>query len=669
MGTIFCERKRRKIGYSFKYEKFKNGLKRTFNTKEDFSLSTVKKRSIQMFYQISNFDTYHKKKEHFEKILSLNNINENIIFEYLLLLKNNEYNLYQEKLKEYTFSLSNEKYYKLENKKKNKDSKYYIKEFFKNIYEFDKTSFTKRLNFYYYLKEKPRDILITINFSEKENPELYLYFLFYNIFCIFENQIAIYSKNILESTKSFDDKLKEFVSLGSQKIISQFNDFLKTNETLIIYSKFFDSLSFVSDFLKNKMNIINEALEKNNIDFYFLEGILLIIKNEIQYYQTISEKTDNLFVNYYNNNDENIDLLNENFKNIKLIINNENIEIYQKSGSKLGLLYEIENYKIYNNLKKSIENIDNCYNSTNETFIKYYLIDDLKLQNFQENNYVKYTLPFIRKFHKNLSNSKTINSLVNYLFPGYEEGQFLSNDFILSIFENSLNNAKFYPFDTKIYCTTFYHSLNINYQISNKIDSKERRDNLDRTFFKYIIINLSYYIICEFHQVLGHYIREYLNLLTLMDYESPRGETGNYIQNLLFDNKISLNLYELIFILDSNNYNVDYNTFRKNFLNLNDNEKYEPSIYFKNDIYEFFGFEYDMIKEQIRQDVVNNNKYHLFGDLKSDKTNETLKFEINEPCSLNLKDIYIKHKNRTGQEDIIYEKLKNNYELYLKSIK
>ena len=118
MGTIFCERKRRKIDHSFKYEKFKNGLKRTFNTKEDFSLSTVKKRSIQMFYQISNFDTYHKKKEHFEKILSLNNINENIIFQYLLLLKNNEYNLYQEKLKEYTFSLSNEKYYKLENKKK-----------------------------------------------------------------------------------------------------------------------------------------------------------------------------------------------------------------------------------------------------------------------------------------------------------------------------------------------------------------------------------------------------------------------------------------------------------------------------------------------------------------------------------------------------------------------
>jgi len=696
MGIQFC--KKRKGHKAFRYEKFKNGELTFFNSKENFNLFYNKKKSYELYRDLQNVLNYDDKIKKFKEILSLNNYDENIIYDYLSLLKeyetkksdnralfndniNNEtikinedvenaqYNSYSEELEKYSICLSKEKYFDLEKKQK-KSAKEYLKEFFEKIGSFD-AKYEKRAEFAEYLTKKPKSYDLKINFTESENQELYLYFLYYTIFEIFKIEKQKYSQLILDSKATFNEKLHNYINPGSQ--IEKFSDFMKTDSTLILYTKFFDCLNQLSNFIKLKSNILVKIFEQDKIDFYILEGIILLMRNQIQYFIdniNYSKALDD----YFDDTAVNLDIneLNKKYYQIKISICDNNLRIFPKNENNSETFVEIENYKMYNNLDIILQDIDYCFFSTNSFNVKYYISDHIKLKYFQENNYVKYSLPFINNFHENISKSETIISLVNYLYPGYEEEGFLSKNFIHSIFEGTLKNAKFYPFKTKIYSTTFYHSLNINYQIFNQTKEEERKSNLYNTnFFKYIILNLGYFILCEYHENLGHYLREYLKLLTKINYESPRDnkdnkESGTYIQYLLLDNKTEFNLIELLYILDYDNYNVDYEIFNKNFINI-DLENYEPSSTFKNELKIYFGIEYESVKNIIKQDIENKVTYNLFSNFKSKNIDNlpTIKFEINKPCSLNLNDAYLEDKKYEEINKKINEELKHNLNLYL----
>lgn len=107
---------------------------------------------------------------------------------------------------------------------------------------------------------------------------------------------------------------------------------------------------------------------------------------------------------------------------------------------------------------------------------------------------------------------------------------------------------------------------------------------------------------------------------------------------------------------------VDFKEFRNNFKSLKD---YEPSDDLKKDFNEFFGIDYKNIKLKIEKDFKENNTYKLFGDLKSKKTLETYKFEIYKPCTVNIRDNYIKNKNFEPKKKEIYEELKKIIDFYL----
>ena len=540
MGSIFCERKPIPPELMC-YKKFINGENKTFKSKEEFNLEKNKAKSYQLYDQVSKKEDFNEKMKMYNEILKLNNYDENIIYNYLLLLKNNENsknennekiikensNEYKEELNKYSLCLSNEKYYKLENKEKKPCAKDNLIELFEKLNEFDFDDTQKRFNFYEYLRRNPKNYEIKINFSEKDNQELYLYFLFYDIFCIFQKDLNKYSKMIFESKKTFNEKIDEFINDGSKEIILKLDDFIKTDVILILFSEFFDALNIVSDFVKNNINFIRNILNNNKIDIYLLEGIILIMKSQIQYCVNSDNNIDKLLNNYYNDksDDLNITKLNNIFKNIKITINDKNIKIVSKNNNDLKY-FIINNYHMYYNIEEPLKYIDKYFNFTKIIPIKYYLIDYIKLQFFQENNYVQYSLPFIKKFHQKISESKTIYSLINFLFPGYDEEDFLSNNFILTIFDNNLKKAKFYPFNNNLYSITFYHSLNIDFQLANKTNLIGRENNLYKTFYKYIILNLGFFTICQFHENLGHYIREYLRLLTLIEYASPRDDNG-----------------------------------------------------------------------------------------------------------------------------------------------
>ena len=600
-------------------------------------------------------------------------MNDNEIKEINIINENNETTekTYYLELEKYSKCLSKEKYFKLVKIQKIASIDY-LNKFFLKIYEFD-GSYQKRYDFYNYLNNTQiSEFELSINFTDKDNKELYLYYLFINIFQIFKNEMNKYAEEILSSKKSFNEKKSEYISIGTQNLILKMNEFMMSDLTLILYSLFFDSLKLLSVFIRKNITIINNALKNDNIDFYILEGILLIVKSQIIYLdEEIGSNNEKLLEDYFNVIFEELEVkqLNEKYKIIKITINGDNLEIFPKIENTNFDFVKIENYKIYNNLKELLYYLDECFYSANNIYIKYYLTDQVKLKYFQENNYVKYSLPFINNFHDKISKSKAIISIINHIYPEYEEYNLLSDKFIYSLFEDSINNAKFYPFKTKIYSTIFYHSLNINYQIGNKMKHIEIIENFIIHFFKYIILNLSFFVICEYHEVLGHYLREYLKLLTKINYESPRDEnnnkeSGTYIQSLLLDNRTEFNLYELLFILDYSNYNVDYKMFKKNFSNLDVN-KYEPSNEFKNDLKTFFGLEYNNAKNLIMQDVKKNNKYNLFSNLKTKNRLETYKFEMYTPCSVNLKDAYIENKKREEEIKKISELLKKQMDLYL----
>lgn len=119
------------------------------------------------------------------------------------------------------------------------------------------------------------------------------------------------------------------------------------------------------------------------------------MKSQIQYSFNIDKNIDKLFINYCNNKNEelNNDYLYKNYKNIKININDKNIEINSKSNNK-SKSYIINNYYMYNNSEEPLKYIDEYFNFTKNIYIKYYLIDYVKFQYFQENNYVKYSLFF-----------------------------------------------------------------------------------------------------------------------------------------------------------------------------------------------------------------------------------------------------------------------------------
>ena len=97
---------------------------------------------------------------------------------------------------------------------------------------------------------------------------------------------------------------------------------------------------------------------------------------------------------------------------------------------------------------------------------------------------------------------------------------------------------------------------------------------------KIIIGNLGVFIYIEFNEILGDYLRTILSKITKINYISQRSpisenKSSECIEFLLFKQRISnFSLIQLIYILDVNNYNINFRTFRKNFQNISN---YIPS--------------------------------------------------------------------------------------------
>ena len=138
---------------------------------------------------------------------------------------------------------------------------------------------------------------------------------------------------------------------------------------------------------------------RNEEHYYILLFIILDLKYIINY-DKINSNYLNMIVDYSKD---------ENYNNMKYEINNDSLIINN-------------NIKINN--KYRIETIMKDLNWLN----------DIDLNKFVFIPYIK--IEYLIKFNKRISKSKTISTLLNYIYPGYEEIKLFESEFIENLFND-----------------------------------------------------------------------------------------------------------------------------------------------------------------------------------------------------------------------------------------
>ena len=242
--------------------------------------------------------------------------------------------------------------------------------------------------------------------------------------------------------------------------------------------------------------------------------------------------------------------------------------------------------------------------------------------NFNENEYIRFVKInkinnhiYIKKimkewisFNIHIFNLLAIQSLYNILFDNQDKSLFQGNELKIII-----ENITYFVFPTDFSGLTKRKTMKIyEYGAMIWIDGEE-------DFSK--IITLAFSLVCNMHEIIGHYnigYQAYSNPKEAKKFDSPkidptiaskyaedRGfkEAGENIEIQLFGRKItSLTLKEALFILNSENYKVHYETFRKNFKECNYKE-ISIDQKFKNTLENAFKINIDEINTKENKEI------------------------------------------------------------------
>ena len=205
---------------------------------------------------------------------------------------------------------------------------------------------------------------------------------------------------------------------------------------------------------------------------------------------------------------------------------------FKKQGENLKVQIRHHNHEIKNIENYFIKNmLVNIVNTT--SMLKDFDLDKyLRMNKYDSDLFVKSHWNDLLNYLVNIFCSKTITSLIKFLYP--KDSIFL--------------DKKSFP-------------------------SKKNGDDNRK------VVYLATFLITCFHEIFGHLfirIHNYLNKNNQInspkpkfgsDYAKDRGkESGEYIEELLFGNyEAKMTLFQILFILDKNNYSVDYGDFKKNF--------------------------------------------------------------------------------------------------------
>jgi len=456
-------------------------------------------------------------------------------------------------------------------------------------------------------------------FSVNINDELL--FHFQDLTKIIQRLIFNIKNKILDEKMDFETKLKSYFSEDEQKDIeNEINEIFPTiieekeknkvkNNILLIHYSFFQK------YLLNIKELINDLYNEilyflNNIDDINLY-ILLYIKDMIinlllGFDNKKNYKIINKIKKYYKEKTcaqknpkekEEIDL-----KRYKLVMNRKDgilsikYSTFGYYGDNKEKILTIKNAHIYD---LELIKEDNYFNLSSNVPLEFQLLDYVKIEYLNEHNYIKYSQNFINDFLKKMLKSKTILSLLKKIYPGSDKyGIFKElSEFLYNLAQKLLGRYYFIELFLGKGGATYPEIKRISYYTFNRYDeSLGTKDN----FIEYLLENLGCFIYIFHNEFLGYYLLHYFRIITKGDFDSDRKiESERFIEHILYGKRVKrLNFLQLLFILDIDNYNLDYESFKFKFNNI-DNMKL--SINFKNMIKEYFSIDLNEINFKIEK--------------------------------------------------------------------
>jgi hypothetical protein len=623
----------------------------TIKSKEEEITEKINKEINEYREKIKAFLTKIKlcsdnfeKKYLYNKILNIDNTNEQYVLDYLKCIKEmtdiNEFKKedLEKELNKYEICLS--------------DSNY--NENFKMIPRINARQ--KFLNFINYIKdctfdtnEQKTNIIFMLNFTliqvynhkfnnkkkiTWENEELYLNYLYgflvYSIcnLIIYFNKVDMSQKYLKdEEFKRLNDELEEEIKKqkkdgkengqngSSVKII-----FLQNKKLIyfLLKANFFRYLCNIKIFLQKvndnfQKKFQNLKLDNMNDKLLFEDYINFLGTYKFDYYE------------YYSFWNETFVQLNINEKKRLIDVKNTpiNIELLEE-GKKLKIS-DLSDSFIIDGDKYDLTQIISDAIITPVIKLEWKLNKYLKPNYYKEELFVCKTKEHWKKLLIYIFQNKTYTQVRDSLFTQTQIDIFKVEDIISEV----IDNVKFFIYNTTFLgntnkeTNTIYEYGNYNIEIENKSVA--------------LLIFYGFHIIINIHEIGGHLNVRYQYYISLNDkFDSPEirkeledlytsyavqrnKESGETIEIALFGKvKYELTIKEALFILNKENYTLEPDEFKKRFLNCNNNT-FEELI--KEDLKEF------LLKLEINFEELNENDktYYVY----------PLKRKVNQPKSYN----------------------------------
>ena len=520
----------------------------------------------------------------------------------------------------------------------------------------------------------------------KQNKELAIYYLFNKIReglikCINkinnyqineENEKIKEQKKIIEEGKIFK-KVENYKLKKSDIITIPTNEEIEIYESIIKLNKNYNADEVVKK-AENKIIFISKIDSEDfliYLDNYstFLSYIKLDFENKFKDLENLNDIDFGLlidfcfFLEFYDFKSESLYFYIKKWKNtfsqtedyITKIVNkkqNANFYTYDSKNNKLTFKLitpqiKVKNFKIINNVDKY------CIDCLMYYFNKYDIISNNKEENndidfiIYEEVIKDYSIENLLKFDSinNIYIYKKRDIIDNFLIRIFTSNTFqtlfnkLNNDLDIDKPYNFLNkkdlqiilqNSRIFQFKSE-YMGITEQNLFINYIYYGGI-----KDSYSENISK--LLNIIFYKVAQEKEIFGNLNIKIQNYLSEKEIKDSNENNKNFsefdgiIQKLLYDRIISILTYnEILFILDEENYNVNYEIFKNKFLKCNE-DIYKISNSLSNlltllDIKisntyeenEYFDITSDLIKK-ISKDTIFffNRKRHTHFDFKKE---------------------------------------------------
>ena len=344
-----------------------------------------------------------------------------------------------------------------------------------------------------------------------------------------------------------------------------------------LFTVIFPSISNLIISLKNEIKFCLDNLDNSNL--YIFICIKELILNLLKGYNNLKNKEfitkikrhiNSRNNDYYNSINNYIKQYNDKSDIIKIEVDKENKNnlIFQKK-IEVEFIPNLEETIILDNAYiydwEKIINDDFILSLNFKVPIKYQLLNYIKIEYVNEFNFIRYTYGFIEELLLKISKSNTMISLLKEIYPGCEKIFDEKSNFVSNLIKKVLSRCFYFCIDSyRVGCTEtqikriyFY----LSYTYNNEIDPVHDLQ-------KFLIVNLGLFIYIFHHEFFGHYLLHYLKILTTNKYNSPfskienKEESGRFIEIKLFGKRMNtLNLFQILYILDIDNYKKDYKEF------------------------------------------------------------------------------------------------------------